>query len=88
MASIKSRVDAMAEIIRQRQSADEGPVDELSQSLFSLEDELLSLDELGKAAFLAELNQEKEDGSGSSGLALEGLEQWIADIRENRKIIW
>ena len=53
MASIEARISALAAEIRRRQFANEGPVDALSQSLFELEGELLGLDDLGKAAFLA-----------------------------------
>lgn len=88
MASIEARLAALAEIVRRRQLSDEGPIDGLSQSLENFEQEILSLDDLGKAVFLAELNQEREDGSGVIGLTPEGLDKWIADIREGRKIIW
>lgn len=88
MASIEARISALAAEIRRRQFANDGPVDTLSQSLFELEGELLGLDDLGKAAFLAELNQEDEDGTEGVGLTLEDLERWIADIRENKKLIW
>lgn len=86
--NIEARLAALAAEVRRRQFVDEGPIDGLSQSLENFEQELLSLDDLGKAAFLAELNQERQDGSGVIGLTLEGLERWIADIRESRKIIW
>ena len=88
MASIEARIAALAEIVRRRQFIDEGPIDGLSQSLENFEQEILSLDDLGKTAFLAELNQEREDGSGVIGLTPEALDKWIADIRESRKIIW
>lgn len=86
MASIEARIAALAEIVRRRQFIDEGPIDGLSQSLENFEQELLSLDDLGKAAFLAALNQCGEDGS--IGLTPEIMDKWIADIRESRKIIW
>ena len=88
MASIEVRLAALAAEIRRRQFASEGPVDALSQSLFELEGELLGLDDLGKAAFLAELNQEDEDGTEGVGLTLEDLERLIANVRENKKSIW
>ena len=88
MASIEVRISALAAEVRRRQFANEGPVDALSQSLFELEGELLGLDDLGKAAFLAELNQEDEDGAGGLGLEPEDLERLIANVRENKKIIW
>ena len=88
MASIEARLAALAAEIRRRQFANEGPVDALSQSLFELEGEFLGLDDLGKAAFLAELNREDEDGAEVVGLTLEDLERLIANVRENKKIIW
>ena len=88
MASIETRLAALAAEIRRRQFANEGPVDALSQSLFELEGELLGLDDLGKAVFLAELNKEDEDGTEGVGLTLEDLERLIANVRENKKIIW
>lgn len=86
MASIEARISALAAEIRRRQFANEGPVDALSMSLDELEREFLGLDDLGKAVFLAELNKEDEDGTG--GLELEGLERWIGDVREGKKVLW
>lgn len=88
MASIEARLAALAAEIRRRQFANDGPVDALSQSLFELEGDLLGLDDLGKTAFLAELNQEDEDGAEGVRIEPETLERWIADIRENKKLIW
>lgn len=86
--SIEARLAALAAEVRRWQFANEGPVDALSQSLFELEGELLGLDDLGKAALLAELNREDGDGAEGVGLTPEDLERWIADIRENKKLIW
>lgn len=88
MASIEARLAALAEIVRRRQASNEGPLDPLSQSLDELEGELLGLDDLGKAVFLAELNKGDEDGAGGLGLEPEDLERWVADIREGEKILW
>lgn len=88
MVSVERRLAALEAEVRRRQSADEGPVDPLSAALFAFEDELLGLDDLGKTTFVASMNQERQDGSGVVGLTPEGLERWIADIRESRKIIW
>lgn len=88
MASIEARIVALAAEVRRRQFADEGPIDGLSQSLENFERELLSLDDLGKAAFLAELNHEREDGSGVIGLTPEALDKWINGVRENKKFLW
>ena len=63
-------------------------MDALSRSLEELEGALLGLDDLGKAAFLAQLNQEDEDGTEGVGLTLEDLERLIANVRENKKSIW
>lgn len=88
MASIEARLSALAETIKRRRFANEGPVDPLSQSLDELESEILGLDELGRTVFLAELNKEDEDGGGGLGLEPSALERWIADIREAKKILW
>lgn len=88
MASIEARIAVLAAEVRRRQFADEGPIDGLSQSLENFEEELLSLDDLGKVAFLAELNQEREDGSGVIGLMPEALDKWINGVRENKKFLW
>lgn len=63
-------------------------MDALSRSLEELEGELLGLDDLGKAVLLAELNREGEDGAEAVDLTPEDLEQWITDVRENKKLIW
>lgn len=86
--SVEARIAALAAEVRRRQFIDEGPIDGLSQSLENFEQELLSLDDLGKTAFLAELNQEREDGSGVIGLTPEALDKWINGVRENKKFLW
>lgn len=86
--SVEARIAALAAEVRRRQFIDEGPIDGLSQSLENFEQELLSLDDLGKAAFLAELNQEREDGSEVICLSMEGLDKWINGVRENKKFLW
>lgn len=86
--NIEARLAALVAEVRRRQFVDEGPIDGLSQSLENFEQELLSLDDVGKGVFLAKMNQEREDGSGVIGLTMGDLERWIADIRESRKIIW
>lgn len=48
----------------------------------------MGLDDLGKAVLLAELNREGEDGAEAVDLTPEDLEQWITDVRENKKLIW
>lgn len=86
--SVEARIAALAEIVRRRQFADEGPIDGLSQSMENFEEELLSLDDVGKSVFLAELNQEREDGCGVIGLTPEALDKWINGVRENKKFLW
>lgn len=88
MASIEARLSALAAEIKRRQAANEGPLDPLSQSLAELENELLSLDELGKAAFLAELNKEDEDGGGGLGLEPGDLEALISAVHDGRRALW
>ena len=88
MASVEARIAALAAEVRRRQSTSEGPVDALSKSLFEWRGELAGLDDLGKATFLAALNQEDEDGAGAVGLEPADLERWIADVRENKTIVW
>ena len=88
MASVEARLAALAAEVRRRQSVSEGPVDSLSKSLFEWEGELVGLDDLGKAAFLAALNQEDENGAGAVGLEPADLERWVADVGENKRIIW
>lgn len=87
-SSIEARLSALAAEVRRRQAANEGPLDPLSQSLDELEGELLGLDELGKAVFLAELNKEDEDGTGGLGLELEDLEALISAVRDGRRVLW
>ena len=76
MASVEARLAALAETIRRRQFAHEGPMDALSRSLEELEGELLGLDDLGKAVLLAELNREGEDGAEAVDLTPEDLEEF------------
>ena len=57
MASIDSRLAALAEAIERKRMEEEAPVDELSRSLFNLGEKLARLDTLEKAALLAEFNR-------------------------------
>lgn len=84
--SVEARLAALAAKVQRRQFVDEGPIDGLSQSLENFEQEILSLDDVGKAAFLASLNQCGENGS--IGLTPEALEKWINGVRENKKFLW
>lgn len=77
---IYSRLAALAEEIRRRQEIQKMPVDQLSRSLTEFADELSELDDLGKAALLAELNRGDDlDGSMGLDLSREALDAIIAD---------
>lgn len=82
MASIDSRLAALAEAIERKRMEQEYPVDELSRSLFNLGEKLARLDTLEKAALLAEFNRDDPlNGTDSLNLDLEDLEKFIADYR-------
>ena len=82
MASIDSRLAALAEAIERKRMEEEAPVDELSRSLYNLGEELARLDTLEKAALLAEFNRaDPLDGTDSLNLDMEALERFIADYR-------
>ena len=71
--NIEARIERIAEELRRRAMEQEAPVDELSKSLYELEQELTGLDDLGKAALLEELN------SGGLGLDMADLERMIGE---------
>ena len=82
MASIDSRLAALAEAIERKRMEEEAPVDELSRSLYNMGQRLSKMDSLEKAAVLAEFNREDPlDGTGSLNLDIEALERFIADYR-------
>jgi len=82
MASIDSRLAALAEAIERKRMEEEAPVDELSRSLYNLGEKLARLDTLEKAALLAEFNRaDPLDGTDSLNLDMEALERFIADYR-------
>lgn len=87
-SNIEARFSALAAEVRRRQAANSGPLDPLSQSLDELENELLGLDDLGKAVFLAELNKEDEDGGGGLDLEPGDLEALISAVGEGRRVLW
>ena len=83
MASIDSRLAALAEAIERKRMEEEAPVDDLSRSLFNLGEKLAHLDILEKAALLAEFNRaDPLDGTGGLDLSMEDLERFIADYGE------
>ena len=82
MASIDSRLAALAEAIEWKRMEEEAPVDELSRSLYNMGQRLSKMDSLEKAALLAEFNRDDPlDGTGSLNLDMEALERFIADYR-------
>lgn len=83
MSSIDARIAALAEAIERRKAEQEGPVDDLTESLYELGRELAGLDVLGKSALLYELNH-GDPLEGTLGLALsaEDLERFISDYRK------
>ena len=82
MASIDSRLAALAEAIERKRMEQESPVDDLSRSLFNLGEKLAHLDTLEKAALLAEFNRaDPLEGTDGLNLDMEALEQFIADYR-------
>ncbi len=82
MASIDSRLAALAEAIERKRMEQESPVDDLSRSLFNLGEKLARLDTLEKAALLAEFNRaDPLEGTDSLNLDMEALERFIADYR-------
>lgn len=83
MASIDSRLAALAEAIERKRMEQESPVDDLSRSLFNLGEKLARLDTLKKAALLAEFNRaDPLDGTDGLNLSMEDLERFIADYVE------
>ena len=82
MASIDSRLAALAEAIERKRMEEEAPVDERSRSLYNMGQRLSKMDSLEKAALLAEFNRDDPlDGTGSLNLDMEALERFIADYR-------
>ena len=67
VASIDSRLAALADAIERKRMEQESPVDDLSRSLFNLREELARLDTLEKAALLAEFNR-ADPLDGTDGL--------------------
>ena len=82
VASIDSRLAALAEAIERKRMEQESPVDDLSRSLFNLGEKLARLDTLEKAALLAEFNRaDPLERTDSLNLDMEALERFIADYR-------
>ena len=83
VASIDSRLAALADAIERKRMEQESPVDDLSRSLFNLREELARLDTLEKAALLAEFNRaDPLEGTDSLDLSMEDLERFISDYKE------
>lgn len=83
MNSIDARIAAIAEAIKRKAMEEEAPVDDLSQSLFNLRQELAGLDTLDKSALLYELNHgDPLEGTMALNLSMEDLERFITDYTE------
>lgn len=77
---IDSRIAALAAAIQRRKMEQAMPIDALSKSLIGLWRELSDLDELGRLAMLAELNDSDPlDGSGCLDLTEVDLARMIDD---------
>lgn len=82
MASIDSRLAALADAIERKRMEQEAHVDDLSRSLFILGEELDQLDDLEKAALLAEFNRaDPLERTDSLNLDMESLGQFILDYK-------
>ena len=80
---VEGRLAALEESLELRRLAQEGPIDDLSRSLFNLRQELAGLDTLGRSALLYELNLGNPlDGTMGLGLSMEGLEKMISSFTE------
>ena len=82
MASIDSRLAALAEAIERKRMEQEYPVDELSRSLYNMGQRLSKMDSLEKAALLAEFNRaDPLERTDSLNLDMESLGQFILDYK-------
>ena len=78
MPSIDTRIAAIAAALERRRMEQECPEDDLSRSLREFGEELAQLDDLEKAALLAEANHgDPLDGTDSLDLDMEALERFI-----------
>ena len=83
MASIDSRLAALADAIDRKRMEQEAPVDDLSRSLYNMGQRLSKMDSLEKAALLAEFNRgDPLEGTDSLDLSMEDLGRFIADYGE------
>lgn len=90
MLNIEARLAALEELARRRRELEEDTPDGLSRSLSDWITELGELDDLGRAAMLAEMNCGDDlDGSMGLDLSKETLDAMIADFTQGsqRKII-
>lgn len=82
MNDIKTRLAVLEEALELRRLAQTEPVDDLSQSLFNLRQELAGLDERGKLDLLDALNTPSEDGTAGLDLTLEELKKIIENFTD------
>lgn len=82
--SVVARLAALKAEIERRRMIQEMPVDPLSQSLEEYYQELASLDELGKAALLEELNRDDPlAGKQSLGFSPGEIDKMVEDAKKN-----
>ena len=82
--SVEARLAALDAEVERRKAIQEEPEDPLSQSMREYYQELASLDELGKAALMEELNRENPL-AGEQGLQLtqKNIDKMVENAHEN-----
>lgn len=81
MRGVESRIDALAAELQRRAMLQAEPVDGLSASLFSMQNEFSALDDEGKAQLLEALNNPYDGETDSLHLTMQDIEQMIDDWR-------
>lgn len=83
MYSVEHRLERLALVVHRRQMEQAQPVDDLSRALEGFADELASLDSIGKAGLLGELNRDGDalDGTMGLGLTMDELSRFISDLQ-------
>lgn len=79
---IDARLAALVAEVERRRLIQEESVDDLSQSLFNLRQELAGLDERGKLDLLDALNTPSEDGTAGLALTLGELKKIIENFTD------
>lgn len=79
--NIESRIIDLRKALERRRMEQEAPVDPLSLSLEEFHGWLTTLDEVGRAELLEELNNSSEDGTMGLDLNMEDLERMIEEAK-------